>query len=140
MDGGRVFAEVAVGDRYVLSSAPITTRQLVMYAGASGDFNRIHYDHAYAVEAGLGGVIAHGLLTMAIAGRCASDFGGQGAFVRDVSGRFLSPVRPGDVVRMSAEVLAKELRDGARCCDIAIDGDVDGRPVFQGAATVALAR
>ncbi|MEP9350676.1 MaoC family dehydratase [Xanthobacter sp. KR7-225] len=141
MDGGRrrVFADVAVGEWYELSSAPITTRQLVMYAGASGDFNRIHYDQAYAAEAGLGGVIAHGMLTMGIAARCACEFGGAGAFVRDISGRFLTPVRPGEVVRMRAQVLAKAVRESKGCCDIAINGDVDGRQVFQGAATVAFA-
>lgn len=139
-DRGRAFDEVEVGERYVLSSAPITTCQLVMYAGASGDFNRIHYDHAYALEAGLGGVIAHGMLTMGIAARCAGDFGGPGSFVRDVSGRFLSPVRPGDVVRMNAQVVAKAVRQGMPCCDLAIDGDVEGRQAFQGTATVVLVR
>lgn len=134
------FDELAVGDRDTLASDPITTRQLVMYAGASGDFNRIHYDQAYAQEAGLGGVIAHGMLTMAIAGRSVCAFGGPGAFVRDIEGRFLNPVRPGDVVVMSVEVTAKGMREGAPCCDVAIVGEADRRRVFQGTATLAFPR
>ena len=59
------------GETFSIRRGPITTTQLVMYAGASGDFNRIHYDHPFAVQKGLGGVIAHGMLTMAFAASCA---------------------------------------------------------------------
>ncbi|GLI22556.1 acyl dehydratase [Xanthobacter flavus] len=134
------FDELAVGDRYTLSSDAVTTRQLVMYAGASGDFNRIHYDQAYAQEAGLSGVIAHGMLTMAIAGRSACAFGGPGVFVRDIEGRFLNPVRPGDVVVMTVEVVAKMTGQGGSCCDLALKGEVEGRLVFQGRATLTFQR
>ena len=48
---------MVAGETFRLRTEPVTTRQLVMYAGASGDYNRIHYDHHFAVEAGLGGVI-----------------------------------------------------------------------------------
>ena len=51
-----------VGDRSSYTTEPVTTRQIVMYAGASGDFNPIHYDQSFAESAGLGGVIAHGML------------------------------------------------------------------------------
>ncbi len=135
----RAFDEVRVGELFELLCAPVTTRQLVMYAGASGDFNRIHYDQDFAREAGLGGVIAHGMLTMGLAGRCVAAWGGPGAVVRDISGRFLTPVRPGDAVRMGAEVTAKAVRDGAPCCDLALTGRVGETRVFQGAATVVLA-
>lgn len=134
----RAYASVVVGERFELLCDPVTTRQLVMYAGASGDFNRIHYDQAFAVEAGLGGVIAHGMLTMALAGRCVTAWGGPGAVVREISGRFLSPVRPGDAVSMVAEVTGKAERDGAACCDLVLAGTVGERSVFQGAATMVL--
>ena len=58
----------APGSTCSLTKGPVTTVQLVMYAGASGDFNRIHYDLPFAMESGLGGVIAHGMLTMGFAG------------------------------------------------------------------------
>lgn len=79
---------------------PITTTQLVKYAGASGDFNRIHYDQAYAVEAGLGGIVAHGMLTMAFMAQAVARLIGDEGRVYSLSARFTSPVRPGDVVKV----------------------------------------
>lgn len=120
------------GDRFVLTSEPITTRQLVMYAGASGDFNPIHYDQDYARSAGLGGVIAHGMLTMAIAGRCVTDWAGPERYAKAVAGRFLHPVKPGDQVEITLTVTEVEAA-------IALDlsGAVDGNHVFTGSAQVA---
>lgn len=99
----------AVGDRFTLVKDPVTTVQLVMYAGASGDFNRIHYDLPYAEEAGLGGVIAHGMLTMGFAAQAVTDWAGPGVVVRDLSARFLIPVRPGD--RVTVEGRVAEVRE-----------------------------
>ena len=75
-----------IGERSSYTTEPVTTKQIVMYAGASGDFNQIHYDQSYAESAGLGGVIAHGMLTMGMAGRCVTDWAGPGRFVEDVRG------------------------------------------------------
>ena len=119
------------GDRFVLTSEPITTRQLVMYAGASGDFNLIHYDQDFARSAGLGGVIAHGMLTMAIAGRCVTDWAGAGWQVRSLSGRFLHPVRPGDQVEITLTVTGT---DEAVALDLR--GAVEDKHVFTGSAEV----
>lgn len=107
-------ARPAVGDRFTLVKDPVTTVQLVMYAGASGDFNRIHYDLPYAQEAGLGGVIAHGMLTMGFAAQAVTDWAGPGAFVRDLSARFLIPVRPGDRVTVEGRVDEVREEDGGR--------------------------
>jgi acyl dehydratase len=123
-----------IGDAFVSEAEPVTTTQLVMYAGASGDFNRIHYDHAYALEAKLGGVIAHGMLTMAFMGRALTDRLGPGGRVSRISARFTAPVRPGDVVRVTGTV--RELSSAGAAleldCDlIAIVGD---RKVAEGSA------
>jgi flavin reductase (DIM6/NTAB) family NADH-FMN oxidoreductase RutF len=75
------------GDTVCIQRGPITTTQLVMYAGASGDFNRIHYDHPFAVEKGLGGVIAHGMLTMAFAASCAVEAFGQASRISHIDAR-----------------------------------------------------
>ncbi|MDI1344954.1 MAG: MaoC/PaaZ C-terminal domain-containing protein [Pseudolabrys sp.] len=136
----RRFDDVTEGDTFVLTKEPVTTRQLVMYAGASGDYNRIHYDHAFACEAGLGGVIAHGMLTMGFAGQCLTDWAGEGAFTKDIAGRFLHPVRPGDEVQITLKVIAKEARGASRCCDVELSGEVLGRAVFAGSGTVVLTR
>lgn len=120
------------GDRFVLTSEPITSRQLVMYAGASGDFNPIHYDQDYARSAGLGGVIAHGMLTMAIAGRCVTDWAGPRRQVEAISGRFLHPVKPGDRVEITLVVT-----DVGASIALDLSGMVGDNKVFTGSARVA---
>ncbi|MEB8386483.1 MaoC/PaaZ C-terminal domain-containing protein [Rhodobacteraceae bacterium KMM 6894] len=119
------------GDQSVLTSDPITTRQLVMYAGASGDFNPIHYDQDYAKSAGLGGVIAHGMLTMAIAGRCVSDWAGPDRHVAGLRGRFLHPVKPGDQVQITLTV-----EDVSDAVSLDVVGMVNDKRVFAGSARV----
>lgn len=79
-----------------LSLPPLTvhfTRQgLVRYAGASTDFNQIHYSEHYAAEVGLPGVIAHGMLTMGTALRVVTDWFGDPARVVSYAARFTKPV------------------------------------------------
>jgi len=101
------------GEQFGLTCEPVTTTQLVQYAGASDDYNRIHYDQAYAVEAGLGGVIAHGMLTMGFMGRALTQWAGPAARVRRLSARFTAPVRPGDSVVVTGTVMSREAEDGA---------------------------
>ncbi len=125
--------EIRAGDTFELRKEPVTTRQLVMYAGASGDYNRIHYDQPFAVEAGLGGVIAHGMLTMGFAGQCVTDWAGPDRLVREITGRFLKPVRPGDVVVVEGVVEAVE---GTRV-RVVLTGRVGDAQVFAGSAEVA---
>lgn len=122
-----------VGETYRLRKEPVTTRQLVMYAGASGDYNPIHYDLPHAQSAGLGGVIAHGMLTMAFAGQCVSDFAGPSACVTEIEGRFLKPVRPGNVVEITATIRGIRENGG---WDVDVEGLVDERQVFAGKARV----
>lgn len=111
----------------------ITTTQLVRYAGASDDYNRIHYDQAFAThEAGLGGVIAHGMLTLALMGSALTDWAGPDAFVRRLDGRFTAPVRPGDVVEVTG--VANEDDEGVQVALIARVGE---RTVAEGRAVVA---
>jgi len=95
-----------VGDRRELVKAPVTTTQLVQYAGASGDFNRIHYDQRFAREAGLEDVIAHGMLTMGFAAELVGDWAGDRGVVESIGARFLLPVRLGDSVTVEASVKA----------------------------------
>ncbi len=66
--------------------------QLVRYAGASGDFNPIHWNHRVATSVGLDDVIAHGMLTMALAGRLITAWVGDPARVLDFAVRFTRPV------------------------------------------------
>ena len=70
----------------------ITRQDLVRYAGAAGDFNPIHWSDRVAAAVGLPGVIAHGMLTMALAGRLLTDWAGDPAAVVEYGVRFARPV------------------------------------------------
>jgi acyl dehydratase len=85
-DGTQAGAEIAPGQYQV------TRRDLVRYAGASGDFNVIHWNERIARSVGLPDVIAHGMLTMALAGRFLAEWAGDPAAVTEFGVRFSSPV------------------------------------------------
>src|SRR5215831_8005815 len=70
----------------------ITRADLVRYAGASGDFNPIHWSDRVATGVGLPGVIAHGMLTMALAGRAVTAWTGDPGAVLEFGVRFAKPV------------------------------------------------
>jgi acyl dehydratase len=70
----------------------VTRRDLVRYAGASGDFNPIHWNQRIATSVGLPDVIAHGMLTMALAGRYLTEWTGDPAAVTEFGVRFSAPV------------------------------------------------
>jgi len=73
-------------------SFKVTRADLVRYAGASGDFNPIHYSDRVATAVGLPGVIAHGMFTMALGARVLSDWLGDPARLLSYSVRFTKPV------------------------------------------------
>lgn len=123
------------GDSFVIRRGPITTKQLVMYAGASGDFNRIHYDHPFAVAAGLGGLLAHGMLTMAFAASCAVEAFGPARRVTRLEARFTAPVRVGDLVIVTATVVKRGDADDS--IEATLTADVGGQIVLKGAVEVA---
>ncbi|MFF5291701.1 MaoC family dehydratase [Paractinoplanes globisporus] len=70
----------------------VTRADLVRYAGASGDFNPIHWSERFATSVGLPGVIAHGMFTMALVGRAVTAWAGAPDAVVEFSVRFSRPV------------------------------------------------
>ncbi|GIM81903.1 MaoC/PaaZ C-terminal domain-containing protein [Salinispora arenicola] len=70
----------------------VTRADLVRYAGASGDFNPIHWSDRIATTVGLPGVIAHGMFTMALVGRAVAEWAGAADAVVDYGVRFTRPV------------------------------------------------
>ena len=86
------YDDVEPGYELPTRSFPITRADLVRYAGASGDFNPIHWNPAFAVGVGLPDVIAHGMFTMAAAARLVTDWVGDPGAVVDYSVRFTKPV------------------------------------------------
>ncbi len=87
----------------------VTRRDLVRYAGASGDFNVIHWNERVARSVGLPDVIAHGMLTMALAGRFLTEWaGGDPGAVTEFGVRFSAPVVvPDDDKGATVEVTGK---------------------------------
>jgi acyl dehydratase len=86
------FADLAVGSDLPEQVYRVTRADLVRYAGASGDFNPIHWNERVATEVGLPGVIAHGMFTMALAGRAVSDWTGDPGALVEYQVRFGRPV------------------------------------------------
>jgi acyl dehydratase len=85
-------SEVAVGDELPNLTMTFTRADLVKYAGASGDFNIIHWNERTAKEVGLPDVIAHGMLTMARAAKVVTDWVGDPGAVIEYSVRMTRPV------------------------------------------------
>ena len=83
---------VQVGDEIPAREFPISRLDLVRYAGASGDFNPIHWNERFAKSVGLPDVIAHGMFTMAAAVRVVTDWAGDPGAVVEYGVRFTRPV------------------------------------------------
>jgi acyl dehydratase len=100
--------ELSVGDIVTEQSYHLTRDTLVRYAGASGDFNPIHYRDDVAISVGLAGVLAHGMLTMGLAVQPVVDWlGGDSGKVLDYQVRFTRPVLVDAEVGAEVRVVAK---------------------------------
>jgi acyl dehydratase len=111
------YDDVKEGAELAPASYPVTRLSLVKYCGASGDFNVIHWNERIAKSVGLPNVIAHGMFTMAQAGRYVTDWAGPGAAVVDFGVRFSSPVVvPDDDTGATIEIsgTVEEKLDGHR--------------------------
>ena len=101
------FTTLAVGDVVAERSFPLSRDSLVRYAGASGDFNPIHYRDDIARSVGLPGVLAHGMLTMGLAVQPVVDWVGDPARISDYQVRFTRPVVVDPEVGALVDVTAK---------------------------------
>ncbi len=106
------YSDVEVGTELPARSFPVDRATLVRYAGASGDFNPIHWNEKFAKEVGLPDVIAHGMFTMAEAIRVVTDWTGDPGSVVEYGVRFTRPVvvpndDRGAVIEVSGKVAAK---------------------------------
>jgi acyl dehydratase len=135
------YDDVEVGQELPAQSFTLQRVDLVKYAGASGDFNVIHWNERVATSVGLPNVIAHGMLTMATVARVVTDWAGDPGAVVDYGVRFTRPVPvPDDEVGASVEVSAtvtEKLDDGL--VRVTIKAVHDGQSVLGKAiATVRL--
>jgi acyl dehydratase len=133
--------EIAVGEeREQVLVEELTRTQIVQYAGASGDFNPIHHDEAFARGAGYPSVFAHGMLTMGLTGRLLTDWLGDGVLC-SFGVRFVRQVWPGDTLTARGRVVALEERPEGSLATIAVaTRNQKGEEVVSGNATALLPR
>ena len=125
---GDVHEEVVVDD--------LTRTQIVMYAGASGDYNPIHSDEIFATQvAGYPSVFAHGMLSMGLTGKMLTNYVGDGRLTK-FGVRFTSQVFPGDTLTAKATVEALREEDGQNLLDLVLETrNQDDKVVIMGSAT-----
>ena len=136
------YADVTVGDELAPATYPVTRLDLVKYCGASGDFNVIHWNERVARSVGLPNVIAHGMFTMAQAGRYVTDWTGDPGAVEEFGVRFSSMVVvPDDDTGATIEVSARveEKLDGNRAVLALTARSAEAKVLTRARAVVRLA-
>jgi acyl dehydratase len=124
---GDVHEQVVVDD--------LKRTQIVMYAGASGDFNPVHSDERFAKAIGMPGVFAHGMLTMGMSGTALTRFVGHGTLTAWAA-QLRRQVWPGDTLTTRCEVVAERVEHGERLVDVVVTTtNQDGDVVLTGTAT-----
>ena len=117
----------------------LTRTQIVMYAGASGDYNPLHSDELFTKEvAGYPSVFAHGMLSMGATGRVLTDWFGADRLTR-YGVRFVNQVWPGDTLTATVTVEGVRQEDGQQLADLAVvTTNQEGQTVVHGSATARL--
>lgn len=133
------FDDVEVGTEIPAVQFTLQRGNLVMYCGASGDFNVIHWNERTATAVGLPNVIAHGMLTMATTGRVVTDWAGDPGAVVSYGVRFSKPVvvpddDQGATLSVSGEVTDKDA--AARTVTVSLTARSGDDKVLSGAKAV----
>ncbi len=135
-------ADVEVGTELPSRDFALQRSTLVEYAGASGDFNIIHWNERVAKAVGLPNVIAHGMLTMATAGRVVTDWVGDPGLVLSYGVRFSRPVVVEDDdkgARLTVSGVVEQKNDDGTVV-VGLTATVDGDKVLMGAKAVVRLR
>lgn len=133
------YADVNVGDVIAQSDYKVERINLVMYAGASGDFNPIHWNPGFAKMVGLPDTIATGMHTMARIGKVVTDWAGDPGAVKRFSNRFTQPVVvPDEGQTVAVKGTITEKLEGNRV-KVALEASVGETNVSQAEAIVELA-
>ena len=131
------FDDVNDGDEAPVVSHVLTRTDLVMYAGASGDFNPMHHDEVKAKEAGLPSVFGHGMFSMGLLGRAITDYVGIGN-MRNFKVRFTKQTWPGETLTSKITVTGKRKEDENLVdLDVTLTND-SGEVKVAGSAVAAL--
>jgi acyl dehydratase len=128
---GDTHEEVVVDD--------LTRTQLVMYSGASGDYNPLHSDEVYTTEvAGYPSVFAHGMLSMGLTGKMLTNYVGDGRLTK-YGVRFTNQVWPGDTLTAKATVTDIRSEGGENFVDLDLETvNQDGKAVITGKASARI--
>lgn len=127
-------SQIAVGATHQASYGPVTRQMLVRYAGASGDFNPMHYDDEFAKSAGFDSVFAQGMFTAGLLSGFATDWLGRDN-VRRFGVRFATQVWPGDMLELRGEVVAIEESDEGPVAVVELTCDrAEGGTAIKGSA------
>lgn len=133
-------SQIKVGDTHSERLVEDLKRtQLVMYSGASGDYNPLHSDEVYTREvAGYPSVFAHGMLTMGMTGRMLTNLVGDGRLTK-YGVRFTNQVWPGDTLEATATVEAIREEGGQKLVDLTVvTRNQKGVDVIKGSATARI--
>src|SRR3954452_10897595 len=133
-------SDVSVGDaKSMIVFDDLTRTQIVMYAGASGDYNPLHSDELFTTKvAGYPTVFAHGMLSMGATGRVLTDWFGADRLTK-YGVRFVNQVWPGDTLTATATVEAIREEGGEHLVDLTVTTlNQDGKPVVTGTATASV--
>lgn len=141
MTAGIAFDDVEVGQDLPDRSVVVDRAMLVRYAGASGDFNPIHWNEEFARGVELPGVIAHGMYTMGLVARVVSEWVGDPSAVRTLSVQFRREVRPEERVVARGRVAEKNAEDRTVRIELWAEIEREGRtlnPIKNGEAILQL--
>jgi len=119
----------------------ITQKDINLYAEASGDFNPIHIDEAFAAQTPLGGTIAHGMLILAYVSEMMTNaFGTNWLSGGKLSVRFKTPARPEDTITVSGKIDSVEQKEDNSCATCTVEvRNQNQETVITGEAAVKLA-
>ena len=136
------YEDVAVGDKITPLVKQPTTRQLVMWAGASGDYNPIHYDKDFAQSQGLPGVIVHGPLAGCFLGQLITDWIGEQGVVSRFGCSYRGMNFSGETLICRGKVTKKYIEDGKHYveCEIWVENSQKGKTVVGEAVAVLPSR
>ena len=133
------YEDIIVGSEITPLVKQPTTRQLVMWAGASGDYYPIHYDKDFAQSKGLPGVIVHGQLVGCFLGQLMTDWMGEQGNLRKLTCSYKSVNFPGEALICKGKVSKKYIEDGEHYieCNLWVE-NTKGEKTISGKALVTL--
>jgi len=135
-----MLSEICVGKTLSPVVKHITQERINSYAEASGDFNPIHIDEAFAAQTPLGGTIAHGMLILAYASEMMTQsFGRNWNSTGKLSIRFKAPARPGDTITATGKIDSVEDKESISSVNCSIECcSQNGETIIMGGAAVRL--